>query len=517
MKFIFIVAAILVAVYSFFEVYRKSKYNRYSNLSNLLLIVVLGILVAFFPIKNPTLDYSETNDSLTVTKDGGIFVADIGGEETKDYALKLDVEKEYINVLLSDGENSVPYSTFTFTEETGITYDLEYDGTNDEFYLYRSFGVASGFNVLPLLSIILIVLNLILMVSRVLREKETSFEQTRFKISVTQRIINVLERASLIALLTLFASYFILLFVDYPLDYIYYFKDSQYLALCIGLMFAPILISFFIELIRKEFAYEVLEDSVKVFSGSNLVFEAQGESFDMTESLIRNTRSIGKDYIQMSANLIDESSRFEGLSIDLKPLGSAQAFMLLDKLRSLNKSGDQHTSKHDDIDGQTHPKQEQEVFVLTGKESKASDTRNTLIFVGAFAAVFLLITVNSYRIMQTFGSMFTIVLILGFSILPIILIILYQVRLNKNIGILTVVLNEDSIQFNDTHYELNQHLVIEMPYPDSVSARFAKIMVKSYGSNHVYTIKRNHKIPQDAYYDLYTEISHKHPTLLKVK
>ena len=84
-------------------------------------------------------------------------------------------------------------------------------------------------------------------------------------------------------------------------------------------------------------------------------------------------------------------------------------------------------------------------------------------------------------------------------------------------GIINVKFQDNFISFNDTQYEINEHLIIEMTYPDSVAARYAKINVKSYGTLNVYTIKRNHKIPQDAYYDLYTVISHKYPNILKVK
>lgn len=513
MKILFIALALALAILSFFQVYKKSKYNRLSNLSNLILIIILGVYLMFVPIKNPTLDYSSSDKSLTVSDSGYIYISDIGGESTENFSVKLDVDKEYINVLLSDGIDSVPYSTFTFTEASGITYDLDYDGTNDEFYLFRNFSIASGFNVIALVAITLILMNLVLMVSRMLREKEVNPHETKYKITTLQRIINILERASLIAIGGIFVFYLIFIFVDYPLQIIYYLKDTQYILLVFALMLSPIILSFFRELTRKEYAYWVNEDTIQVYSGSQLVFEAQGDSFDLKETLIRNSRSIGKDYLQMSATLIDETQKYEGLNIDLKPLGSAQAFKLLDSLRSINMLGEKIDSKPSD----DYNVKVEDNHVLTGKLARKSDTRNTVILIVVFAVLFLILSINSYKISEMFGPMIAIALIILMSILPIVLVIVYQVRLNNNMGIINVKFQDNFISFNDKQYEINEHLIIEMTYPDSVAARYAKINVKSYGTLNVYTIKRNHKIPQDAYYDLYTVISHKYPNILKVR
>lgn len=83
MKILFISLALALAILSFFQVYKKSKYNRLSNLSNLLLIIILGIYLMVVPIKNPTLDYSISDKSLTVSDSGYIYISGIGGEALK--------------------------------------------------------------------------------------------------------------------------------------------------------------------------------------------------------------------------------------------------------------------------------------------------------------------------------------------------------------------------------------------------------------------------------------------------
>lgn len=384
MKYLFLAITIILAVYSFYKVYKKSKYDKLSNFYGLIIVLALSAFIGVTSVVNPTIDLSVSDNTITITYDGFLKIEDIAGVKTSNHAIKIDSEKEYLNVLLTDGYDSVPFSSFTFTENPGITYDLDYDDDTEDFYLIRNFSIASGLNIIAIVCIYIIIYNLSLMLLKMFRENEMNPKSNKFKISFIQRLINIFERSSLIFFSAIFIGYFIIRFVDYPFEYIYYLKDFNYILLILGSLLVPLFIAFFVEMSKKEYAYLIEDNTIQVFSGSKLIFESSCDTFDLEETLIRNTRAISKVYVQMSVTLLDKSKTYEGLKVDLIPLGTSHAFSLLDALRSFKKS---EISDTDEISNDEIQSQPVNKYVLTGGMQNMQGYKKIIAVISAILLV----------------------------------------------------------------------------------------------------------------------------------
>lgn len=117
---------------------------------------------------------------------------EIEGVDTKPEQIRVDIDYAYPQVLIGDDYDTIPFDSFTFSEVQGITYDLEYDSYEDVFVLYRNFSYASGVSIIALLALVIIIFNLVLMLARVFKEKRIVITQSRFNVTPTQRLINVL-------------------------------------------------------------------------------------------------------------------------------------------------------------------------------------------------------------------------------------------------------------------------------------------------------------------------------------
>lgn len=515
MKFLMLGIFVLLAIYAFVDILKNSKYNKYSNLSNGLIVVGLSLLLAFFPIVKKPLIMNETDNAITLTNEGGIRVLDVAGIDTSSEHLKLENEYQYNQVLLGDDYDAVPFQTFTFTEVPNITYDLEYDGTDDTFYLYRNFSYASGFSVVGVLALGIIVFNLILMYARVIQEKTVKHETSRYYVTPAQRVVNILEIASIVLILEIMALYFINLFSDIIFVKIYYLSDPIYLSLILGVMILPVVIAFFIVMIRKDFAYDLSDDLVRVYSGNQKLFEANQETLNVDTNLIRNTRSIRKDYLQMGLILRDQSNAYEGLTTDLKPLGTSQAFKLMDSLRGLErKSSDNNYDTHRD---ETMTEESQITYTLTGRMEKGSFKLRFIGMLLIYMMFFFLVIAFAAKLSDLIGTEISILLIIMTSISPIAFVLYYQWNLNKNMRILNVSLENNELKIDDNIYPMDTNTHVTMPYPDSLVARVVRIKVQYKGQDTFYIIKRNHKVPKDDYTNFYTDMATKYPNNLKIQ
>lgn len=67
MKLLILGVWVSIALYAFYDIFKHSKYNRFANLSNLIVIVGLSILLGFVPLYQKTLEFNSTQNTITIT------------------------------------------------------------------------------------------------------------------------------------------------------------------------------------------------------------------------------------------------------------------------------------------------------------------------------------------------------------------------------------------------------------------------------------------------------------------
>lgn len=312
-------------------------------------------------------------------------------------------------------------------------------------------------------------------------------------------------------ILGVMAFYIISMFTNEILIRLYYVTDTNYLLVVVALVLLPLLIAFVIVMVRNDHAYELTDDKIKVYAGKRQVFESKRGDLIVEPQLIRNTRSFSKDYLQMQLTLKDSQHAFEGVSLDLKLLGTSLAFKLIE---ALNHYQTDTVIPETDTSCSVTPSK---TYTLTGRKYQTNETQMRIIGLVAYAVMFLFLMMMTPQLADYIGLTMTVTLILLIGLSPLGLLIVYQVSMQKNLEILNVHIEGDTLYINDDSYPLDSSTILRIPYPDSLVSRMVKLKIIGAQSQSVYQIKRNPEVPKDDYYQLYHDLAISYPNNIKIQ